>query len=362
MLEFNKFRRHDKYLAYRYVVDVIHQIKSLKNIFHAEYLDKTLIRLKTLRNDTFKLIDMNKEKKFVKSEIKDLRYQIKQDRKFTKMYVEQKQSLRQQLKNTIGKTEKDKIRNDIKYCTDKINEFRQKGKEMRNEINQRLKEVEYLVVIPYSCKAWFFREIDEEEYNSLQKTREKGAKGITTKGSILKRDDNRYYKIMLKEVNILVDTSKYDNFGTITKNQKRFYRDRDTEKFSEIVEIFRTNDNFRDKVWTEEVANYCSLIILYDVNPILKMTKIRYIAHKEPLQDVLSQKYVMFRYIDYGLNKNASKFEELFLYETQHTESHFRRCFLDLIVDTYSNEINSKLPSKDVIKTDRFVFIHHLIF
>ena len=50
-------------------------------------------------------------------------------------------------------------------------------------------------------------------------------------------------------------------------------------------------------------------------------------VHKEPLKDNLAQKYVMFKYIDYKLNRNANVFQELFLYQKPQSESHFKRCF-----------------------------------
>ena len=50
----------------------------------------------------------------------------------------------------------------------------------------------------------------------------------------------------------------------------------------------------------------------------------------------------MFKYIDYQFIKDAERFEDIFNSDSNTTPSDFRKCFVNLILDTYSSQINKE--------------------
>jgi len=59
---------------------------------------------------------------------------------------------------------------------------------------------------------------------------------------------------------------------------------------------------------------------------------------------------IMFKYIEYPLNERAETFQQLFLTEDILSITEFNRCFINLIVKTYSEQINKKVNNRVVNK------------
>ena len=135
-------------------------------------------------------------------------------------------------------------------------------------------------------------------------------------------------------------------------NNKRIYKD--NEEWINLINILRTDDEFENNIWQNiNYRSYLSLIIIHNIRESEEETNIMFNIENENILQTENNKFIMFKYIEYGLNKKAEVFNDLFN-SNQQSITEFSRCFIDLIIDTYSGQINTK-RQKDKILDGKYI-------
>ena len=130
-------------------------------------------------------------------------------------------------------------------------------------------------------------------------------------------------------------------------NAKRIYIE--NTDFKKIFKILKTDKDFSSIF--SDVQDYISLIILYNVKEITKEEiGEHYRIKNQPILQSSNNNLIMFKYIEYPLNERAETFQQLFLTEDILSITEFNRCFINLIVKTYSEQLNKKVNNRVVNK------------
>ena len=155
-------------------------------------------------------------------------------------------------------------------------------------------------------------------------------------------ETKKYYQIMFKPRGL-----RYCVIFTVRK--KRVYSD--NSQFDKLKSILETDVLFKESL--KHLVDYNNLIIVYGIHEthtIEKHVK-KYKVQHQPILQSTQNNLIMFKHIEYPENKQAETFEQMFLTKNNNNISEFNKCFINLIVETYAEQINKK----DVIRVKKTV-------
>ena len=108
------------------------------------------------------------------------------------------------------------------------------------------------------------------------------------------------------------------------------------------MNILKTDKWLKKNVYIQEdIANYLDLVIFVSIDEQIKQNE-NYDVINEPNFNSTDNNFIMFKYIDYKFNKDAETFEDIFNGNKYATTSDFKKCFIDLIINTYAGQVNKE--------------------
>ena len=131
-----------------------------------------------------------------------------------------------------------------------------------------------------------------------------------------------------------------------TDKSGRIYRD--SPNWTKTMNILKTDKWLKKNVYIQEdIANYLDLVIFVSIDEQIKQNE-NYDVINEPNFNSTDNNFIMFKYIDYKFNKDAETFEDIFNGNNYATTSDFKKCFIDLIINTYAGQVNKEEYKKEV--------------
>ena len=215
-------------------------------------------------------------------------------------------------------------------------------------------------------RVFTFKKINKDKYETLK---------TSQKSSCLKRhgtfifnmiDENGnmerkteyilYYQIQYNDIHITVkafnDIKDFEGKRTYRENPNNNNVMQDNKRFNDLLKPILNAEGIRDTKHAHIINEYADLIIAYDIT---RTNNIEYEPIEDMAEEEINNSYnnnqIMFKYIEYQLNENANGFKDLFhsLDQKQNNEI-ANSCFLNLIVNTYKDQIHKRRKKEEDIK------------